>query len=87
MTRAAEVLEATGRSLADWHRAAADGPPEGLAFRVILLMPPRETLYAAIDARFDRMVAEGVLDEARELAARGLAADLPRRGASQRICR
>ncbi len=77
MTRAAEVLEATGRSLADWQRAPADGPPEGLAFRVILLMPPRATLYAAIDARFDRMVAEGALDEARELAARGLAADLP----------
>jgi len=77
MTRAAEVLEATGRSLAEWQRAPAEGPPEGLSFRIILLMPPRETLYTAIDARFDRMVAEGALDEARALAARGLAPDLP----------
>jgi tRNA dimethylallyltransferase len=77
MTRAAEVLEATGRSLAEWQRDQACGPPEGLAFRVILLMPPRETLYAAIDARFDGMAAAGALDEARALAARGLAPDLP----------
>ena len=40
-------------------------------------MPPREALYAAIDARFDRMLADGALDEARALAARGLAPDLP----------
>jgi len=77
MTRAAEVLEATGRSLTEWQRGQACGPPEGLAFRVILLMPPREALYAAIDARFDRMLADGALDEARALAARGLAPDLP----------
>ncbi|MEE8084030.1 MAG: tRNA (adenosine(37)-N6)-dimethylallyltransferase MiaA [Alphaproteobacteria bacterium] len=77
MTRAAEVLEATGRSITEWQRAPADGPPEGLAFRVILLMPPRAALYAAIDARFDQMVADGALDEARALAARGLAPDLP----------
>ena len=77
MTRAVEVLEATGRSLAQWQRAPACGPPEGLGFRVILLMPPRETLYAAIDARFDRMVAAGALAEARALTARGLAPDLP----------
>lgn len=77
MMRAAEVLEATGRSFVEWQRTADDGPPDGVRFRIILLMPPRETLYAAIDARFDRMVAEGGLDEARALAARGLAPDLP----------
>ncbi len=77
MTRAAEVFEATGRSLVDWQREPADGPPPGIIFRVILLMPPRDVLYAAIDARFDRMVADGGLDEARALVARGLAPTLP----------
>lgn len=36
---------------------------------------PRETLYARIDARVDRMMADGLLDEVRELAARGLTED------------
>jgi tRNA dimethylallyltransferase len=37
MTRAAEVLEATGRSLAQWQRVPACGPPEDLAFRVTVM--------------------------------------------------
>lgn len=77
MMRAAEVLEATGRSLVEWRRSTDDGPPDGVGFRIILLMPPRETLYAAIDARFDRMVELGGLEEVRALAARGLAPHLP----------
>ena len=36
---------------------------------------PRETLYARIDARVDRMMADGLLDEVRELVARGLSED------------
>ena len=77
MTRAAEVLEATGRSLTTWQCMPVEGPPEGLSFRVILLIPPRVALYAAINARFDRMMEEGALDEAHSLAARGLSPDLP----------
>lgn len=77
MIRAAEVMEATGRSLADWYGGSANGPPEDLVFRTILLMPPRRALYAAIDARFDAMVEAGAMDEAAALAARGLAPDLP----------
>jgi tRNA dimethylallyltransferase len=77
MIRAAEVLEATGRSLVDWHGEPTDGPPEDMVFRTILLMPPRQALYAAIDARFDAMVEAGAMDEANALAARGLSPDLP----------
>jgi tRNA dimethylallyltransferase len=77
MIRAAEVLEATGRSLADWQAEPADGPPSGLVFRTILLMPPRDVLYAAIDARLDAMMAAGAIDEAVVLANRGLAPDIP----------
>jgi len=38
---------------------------------------PRPALYAALDARVDRMLAEGFLDEVRGLLARGLAPTLP----------
>jgi tRNA dimethylallyltransferase len=41
------------------------------------LRPPRETLIAAIERRVREMVAEGVLDEARALVARGVDPRLP----------
>jgi tRNA dimethylallyltransferase len=77
MIRAAEVLETTGRPLSAWQAAAADGPPGHLAFRTILLMPPRGAMYAAIEARVARMVEAGALNEAAALAERGLAPGLP----------
>ena len=77
IARALEVVEATGRSLTDWHR---DGlppllPPEQV--RALFLAPERETLYARIDARFDAMLAAGALDEVAALAARQLDPLLP----------
>jgi tRNA dimethylallyltransferase len=77
VARALEVLEATGRSLADWHR---DGMPAMLnpdtAVKVFLAVEPAE-LHRRIDARFDAMLAAGALDEVRALAARGLDPMLP----------
>jgi len=75
LIRAWEVVVATGKPLAAWHREAQRQAPYRAA--TILLMPPRESLYAACDARFAAMVAGGGLDEAAALAARGLAPDLP----------
>ncbi len=79
LIRAAEVLAATGRSLADWQRdtkpTLAGGAP--LTFRTVLVNPPREAVYAACDARFAAMVAHGALDEARRLADQGLSDLLP----------
>lgn len=77
LARAVEVLEATGRSLADWQAAPPDGPPFGRRPFVIRLDPPRERLYARIDARVDAMVADGVLDEVRQVLALGLDPSLP----------
>ena len=75
--RALEVLEATGRSLTDWHR---DGMPAILdpaqAVKVFLT-PDRAELYRRIDARFDAMLAAGALDEVRALDSRGLDPLLP----------
>jgi len=75
LLRAWEVAQATGKPLAYWHRRA----PQPLRSRaaIVLLLPPRDTLYATSDARFAAMVAGGGLAEAAALAARGLAADLP----------
>jgi tRNA dimethylallyltransferase len=72
IARAFEVIEATGRSIADWRH---DGMPPLLdASRVvkIFLSPDRAALYRLIDARFDAMLSAGALDEVRALAARRL---------------
>jgi len=77
IARALEVVEATGRSLADWHR---EGLPPLLpkgAFRALFLAPEREALYARIDARFAVMLEQGALEEVAHLAARKLDPLLP----------
>lgn len=76
LVRAWEVVEATGRTLPDWQRAG-DAGTDAHVYRTILVMPPREALYAACDARFDAMVAGGALDEVRALLALGLDPALP----------
>jgi len=68
MVRAWEVLEATGRSLADWQaRQDRLSPNDGPRFLTLVLMPERAPLYAACDARFRAMVEEGALAEAAAL--------------------
>jgi tRNA dimethylallyltransferase len=75
LQRAAEVLVATGRSIALWQ--AENAPPllpEG-AWAGFFLARPREALGAAIDRRFAAMVARGALEEAARIAALGLPAN------------
>jgi tRNA dimethylallyltransferase len=77
IARALEVVEATGRSLTDWHR---EGLPPLLPpgqFRALFLAPDRDQLYARIDARYDAMLAAGALEEVAALAARHLDPLLP----------
>lgn len=75
LIRAWEVIAATGRSLAAFqHEPAA---PPALGFVPLRLLPPREPLYAACDARCRRMLEEGALDEVRALQALELDPDLP----------
>src|SRR4051812_5096626 len=70
LTRAFEVVRATGTPIGTWQRPQAEKAP--YRFVSILLMPPRELLYAACDRRFERMIAAGALAEAALLEARGL---------------
>ncbi|PPC80045.1 MAG: tRNA (adenosine(37)-N6)-dimethylallyltransferase MiaA, partial [Hyphomicrobium sp.] len=77
IVRALEVIESTGRSLAEWQ--SESGVPvlaAGDTFR-LMLMPDREVLRARVDARFDAMMDAGALDEARALADLGLDTTLP----------
>jgi tRNA dimethylallyltransferase len=77
LVRALEVIDATGVSLAEWQGGAAAPvlPPERLLKLVVA--PEREAVYAAIDARFETMMAEGALNEVRGLLALGLDQGLP----------
>jgi tRNA dimethylallyltransferase len=77
IARALEVVEATGRSLTDWHR---DGLPPLLppgTFFAMFLDADRDRLYARIDARFDAMLQAGAIEEVAALAARQLDPLLP----------
>jgi tRNA dimethylallyltransferase len=77
IARALEVVEATGRSLTDWHR---EGLPPLLppgTFSALFVCPDRDQLYARIDARFDAMLKAGALEEVARLAARRLDPLLP----------
>ena len=77
VTRALEVVLATGRSLYDWHDDNKPAIVDPARAAKIFLMPDRAELLKRIDARFDAMMAAGALDEVRALAARGLDPSLP----------
>jgi tRNA dimethylallyltransferase len=73
--RAYEVAIATGRTLGEWQRDQPVVPD--FSARAIVLVPQRERLYAACDARFLDMVARGAVAEVQALLDRGLGPELP----------
>ena len=77
IVRALEVLESTGRSLADWQRESG-APVLGEADAVRLLVLPDRAAHAlTIEARFDAMLAAGALEEVAALVRLGFSAELP----------
>ncbi|WP_198370521.1 tRNA (adenosine(37)-N6)-dimethylallyltransferase MiaA [Roseomonas rosulenta] len=76
IARAYEVWRGTGRGLAAWQAGGGTGPAPW-RFAAILLDPPRETLRAAIGARWTAMLAAGAVEEVRALVAQGLDPALP----------
>ena len=76
LARAWEVLEATGRSLADWQAEGAPARPDA-EFLPFVLNPDREALYEAIDRRFVQMVQGGALEEVNALSRMDLPAQAP----------
>ena len=77
VTRALEVILATGRSILQWHEANMPACVDAALAAKVFLMPDRDALLRRIDARFDAMMAAGALDEVRALAARRLDPNLP----------
>ena len=77
VTRALEVILATGRSLLDWHNENKPPILDLATAAKIFVMPDRDALLGRINARFDAMMAAGALEEVRALASRGLNPRLP----------
>lgn len=63
--RAWEVLQATGRGLADWQDATPPPLLPRAEATALLLSPERDLLAARIDRRFETMLESGALDEVR----------------------
>lgn len=76
LVRALEVIDGTGRSLADW-QGTRDAPLVPASAQRLVLAPPRPWLHARIASRFSAMVAAGAVEEARALLARDLDPTLP----------
>ena len=77
IARALEVFRATGRSIRSFQ-----GPRHGAVLSLervaaVFLAPDRAVLRTRIDARFDRMMEEGALDEVKALARLDLDPALP----------
>jgi tRNA dimethylallyltransferase len=77
VTRALEVVLATGRSILDWHEQGMPASVDVARTAKVFLAPQRDELLRRIDTRFDAMMAAGALDEARALATRKLDPSLP----------
>ncbi|MCD6520236.1 MAG: tRNA (adenosine(37)-N6)-dimethylallyltransferase MiaA [Anaerolineae bacterium] len=71
--RALEVYYHTGKPISQLQKKA---PPPYHVYKLGLTLP-RPELYKRIDARVDRMIAEGLVEEVRELVARGYGYELP----------
>ena len=75
--RALEIFAATGRSLAQLQGARTPPLLDPAACPAFFIAPSRPELFARINARFDKMIEAGALDEARALGSRGLDPLLP----------
>ena len=77
ISRAMEVVLATGRPLSDWHREGLLPLVDADGAMKVFVTCERKELERRIDARFAAMLAAGALDEVRALAARKLDPLLP----------
>jgi tRNA dimethylallyltransferase len=77
IARALEVVRSTGRPLGDWHSEKSGGIGGAVTLKPLVLLPPRDWLYARCDQRFAAMLDGGAVDEVEALLARHLDPALP----------
>jgi tRNA dimethylallyltransferase len=77
ISRALEVVLATGRALSDWHREGLPPLIDPARAAKVFIICERKELVRRIEARFDAMMKSTALDEVRRLAERKLDSTLP----------
>ena len=76
IARALEVVRSTGKTIGAWRARKEGGIGDAVKVRALILLPPRDWLYARCKARFAAMLDAGRA-EAVALAERGLDPNLP----------
>ena len=77
ISRALEVVRSTGKTLKQWQAKREGGIGGDIELRPLVLLPPRDWLYARCDLRFAWMIDQGAIAEVERLLARNLNPDLP----------
>ena len=77
ISRALEVVLATGRPLSDWHMEGLPPLIDSKRVAKVFISCERKELVHRIERRFAAMLKSGALEEVRRLAARGLDPSLP----------
>jgi tRNA dimethylallyltransferase len=77
VSRALEVIRSTARPLSEWQKTRAGGIGAEIALRPLLLLPPRDWLYARCNERFEKMFSDQGIAEVSLLLERNLASALP----------
>jgi tRNA dimethylallyltransferase len=77
IARALEVIWSTGKPLTQWQLQREGGIAEDVELRPLVLLPPRDWLYARCDERFATMMDSGAVDEVENLLASDFDPDLP----------
>lgn len=77
IARALEVKRSTGKGLSQWQTDKMGGIADNFTVNGLMLMPPRDWLYARTDARFINIAGPGGQAEVASLIARSLDPVLP----------
>ncbi|MEA2998211.1 MAG: tRNA dimethylallyltransferase [Sphingomonadales bacterium] len=77
VARALEVVRSTGRPLAEWQKERVGGIGGEVDLRPLVLLPARDWLYRRCNQRFEQMMSDEGIEEARSLLQRRLNPMLP----------
>ncbi len=72
IARALEVILSTGKAIGEWRQQREGGIGGRIELKPLILLPPRDWLYARCDERFAHMIELGAIAEVEALLARKL---------------